>query len=349
MKLTFRYRVKDGSSGTRNALLKQARAVNYVWNFLCDTQRHAMKWGRRWPTYFDLTKLTSGVSAELGIHSDTVNAVCRQFIISRNAARRCPRFRGRKSLSWIPISNAPRGVKIDGSTICFLKRKYRLWLSRPLDGKLRVASFGCDARGRWYFNAVCDVDDTPTEKVGSIGIDLGLKSFAALSDGRAIDAPRFFRRYESALGMAQRSGNKRRAAAIHAKIANARKDFLHKFSTDLVRNYGTIVVGNVSAGQLKRTNMAKSVSDASWYAFKTMLAYKAARHRVRFIEANESYSTQTCSDCGSISGPKGRKGLVIRRWECVDCGAVHDRDHNAAINILRAGAAHRPLSGEIAA
>jgi IS605 OrfB family transposase len=124
--------------------------------------------------------------------------------------------------------------------------------------------------------------------------------------------------------------------AIHAKIAARRKDFLHKQSTALVRMYGAIFVGNVNAQALTQTRAAKSVLDAGWSAFRTMLQYKCDDAGAWFDEVNEAYSTPTCSACRARSGPKGLEGLRIREWTCA-CGARHHRDVNAAKNILAAG------------
>lgn len=155
---------------------------------------------------------------------------------------------------------------------------------------------------------------------------------------------RFYRQLEADLGMAQRAGKKRRVKAIHAKITNQRKDMLHKFSTVLVRDNAAIFVGDVASVKLVKTRMAKSTLDAGWAMFKTMLEYKSQQASIVFDVVNESYTTQTCSCCGSIpaSSPKGRAGLGIRGWTCCECGAVHDRDVNAARNILAAG--HRRLA-----
>lgn len=114
---------------------------------------------------------------------------------------------------------------------------------------------------------------------------------------------------------------------------------LHKFSTRLTKEYGAIFVGDVSSQKLVKTKMAKSTLDAGWSMLKTMLEYKSQQAGVVFEVVNESYTTQTCSCCGSIpaSSPKGRAGLRIREWTCSDCGAVHNRDTNAARNILAAG------------
>ena len=180
--------------------------------------------------------------------------------------------------------------------------------------------------------------------VPSLGLDLGLKTFAAFSDEALppIEAERFYRNLEPTLAIARRAGHRNRARAIHAKIANRRKDFLHKLSTRLVNANGAIFVGNVNASALAKTRQAKSVLDAGWSAFRTMLLYKCADAGVWFAEVDEAFSTQTCSVCDSRAGPKGRKDLGIRGWQCTVCGAVHDRNVNAAHNILAAG--HRRLA-----
>jgi putative transposase len=117
---------------------------------------------------------------------------------------------------------------------------------------------------------------------------------------------------------------------------------LHKLSTRLVKANGAVFVGNVNASALAKTRQAKSVLDAGWSAFRTMLQYKCADAGVWFAEVDETFSTQTCSVCKSRAGPKGRKDLGIRGWQCTVCGAIHDRNVNAAHNILAAG--HRRLA-----
>ena len=177
----------------------------------------------------------------------------------------------------------------------------------------------------------------------SVGIDLGLKTCATASNGHKIEG-RFYRALEPRLGIAQRAGKKKRVKAIHAKIKNQRKDMLHKFSTAMVKDYGAIFVGDVASGKLVKTKMAKSTLDAGWSMLKTMLEYKSHQAGIVFEEVSESYSTQTCSQCASIEGPKGLKGLGIRQWTC-SCAAEHDRDVNAARNIAARG--HARLAGGI--
>jgi IS605 OrfB family transposase len=331
MILTYRYRIKDATSGKRLAAL--ARAVNRVWNYCGEIQETSRRHNKSWPSAFDLIKLTTGSSTLLGLHSDTVNAVCRQFAVSRDAAKRRPRWRGKKSLGWIPFA-AARAIKIDGDTVIYLKRHYRFWNSRAVDGKIKCGSFAQDARGRWYLNVQLEVVEKQDCGASEVGIDLGLRSLATLSDGRKIENPKQFQKYEAALATAQRARNKKRAQAIHAKIANARKDFLHKQSMALVQANKLIVVGNVKATTLPYRTQRKSALDASWSAFRAMLRYKAIGHGATYIEADEQLSSASCSACGARSGPEGTKALRIREWACDGCGARHDRDINAAVNLL---------------
>ena len=217
---------------------------------------------------------------------------------------------------------------------------FGIWDSYGLAGyKFRSASFNEDSRGRWYFNVVVDVEQKLSAGQEAIGIDLGLKEVATCSDGAELGSGRWYRGAEQQLAIAQRANKKQRVKAIHAKIANRRKDALHKFSRQLVGRCGEIYVGNVSSSKLVKTKMAKSVLDAGWSMLKTMLEYKGAHAGIVVREVNESFSTQACSECGSISGPKGIEGLGIREWTCPDCGAEHQRDVNAAKNILGRGRA----------
>jgi len=332
----YRYRVKS----LTGLLNKQSRACNFVWNFCNDRQKDALRFGRRWHTGFDLNKLTAGSSKELGLHSGTVNAVCEQYAKSRSQKKRpCLRYRGKKSTGWVPLKG--RELKREGNAFRFAGSTFRVFNSRALpDGKIKDGTnFSRDSQGNWFLNIVIEVDAVAAgirQPIKGVGIDLGLKDFAALSTGEKIEAQRIYRGAEKALAVAQRAGKKRRVSAIHAQIKNRRNDFHHKLSTRIVREFDYIAVGNVNAAGLAKTTMAKSVLDAGWSSFRSQLAYKAVRHGAWFEEVNESYTTQTCSDCGVLpdSRPKGIAGLGIRNWVCSECGGVHERDVNAAKNIL---------------
>ena len=358
MIITYRYRIKDGSASTRRALRRQARSVNFVWNYLCDVDRQARaKWQAGWhvrrPSAFALTTLCRGVTKELGIHSDTIDGLCARFADSRDAVfPKTPRFRSaRRNLDWIPFSNFARPAKLDNGSIVLLGRRYRLWYSRPLPENAAPKSWNlaCDSRGRWYVNIQVEVPERERKDGPEIGIDLGLKSLATLSDGRKINMPAYYRQAEAEIAKWNRFRKYNRVRALSAKMANQRKHFLHVVSTQLVRDHSRIFVGDVNPSRLAKTHMAKSVLDAGWTKFRQMLHYKAIAHGALFEVVDERFSTATCSECGALGGPQGIAGLRMRHWTCSDCGCSHDRDVNAARNILRVGAERRPLAAEIPA
>lgn len=344
MILVYRYRVKS-LNGLLNA---QAKAVNLVWNFCNDTQKFALKHRKKWPSGFDLNMLTVGSSKELGIHSGTVNAVCEQYAKSRNQKRRpFLRYRNKRSLGWVPLKG--REIKREGMAFRFAGNTFRVFNSRPLpEGKIKDGtSFTRDACGHWFLNICIEVVDAVSRiPLRGVGIDLGLKDFATLSTGEKIRNPHHLRQLADKLAVAQRAGKKRQAINIHAKISNSRRDFLHKLSHRIARDFDYIAVGNVNAARLAKTSMAKSVFDAGWSSFRNMLRFKAIRHGAWFEEVDERFTSQVCSACGSLpaSRPKGIADLGIREWICSDCGVVHDRDTNSALNILRVGH-HSPVVG----
>lgn len=335
--LTFRYRLKDATSWKH--LTRLGYACNRVWNYCNEVSLLAWRREKHTLSAFDLINLTVGAGQELGLHSETVSAICQAYAKSRRQAKKIKlRWRSRKrSRGWIPFKT--RFLKIAGDSIRYLGRRFRFWLSRPIVGTLKTGSFTQDACGYWYVNFQCEVD-APGIPLGNaeIGIDLGLKNQLACSD---MDEPysreNLTRQHEAALGMAQRARKKKRVKAIHGRIANTRKDWAHKTTTAIANRASLIVVGNVSSTKLSKTRMAKSVHDAGWGQLRTLLEYKANRLGVVYREVNESGSSVTCSVCFARSGPSGLSALGVRVWRCVDCGCVHDRDHNAARNILRLG------------
>jgi putative transposase len=339
---TLKLRIKDKHAKALNEL---ASEVNFVWNYVNDLCfKHLQRTGKFFSA-FDVAKYTAGASKSgLNLHSQTIQAIAEELVTRRKQFKKAKlRWRvsnpksAKKSLGWIPFKAS--GIKYQNGQVKYAGRFFGLWDSYGLSKfNIKMGSFSQDSRGRWYLNAVVETEKTVTSAVDSVGIDLGLKDFATLSNGEKIAAQQTYRQYEKKLGIAQRAKQKQRVKAIHAKIANIRKDFLHKLSSQLVSNHAAIFVGNVNAEALAKTRLAKSVLDASWTAFRTMLKYKCDHAGVWFEEVNEAYTTQTCSHCGSRqSSPRGRAGLGIREWTCQQCGTLHDRDVNAAKNILALG------------
>jgi len=335
--LTFRYRIKDATSGKH--LQRIAWAVNYVWNYCNEVSLLAWRREKRFLSAFDLINLTAGVGHDLGLHTDTISEICQEYARKKRAAKKIKlKWRSRKrSLCWIPFKG--RCVRINGDEVVYKGRRLRFWDSRPLEGVLKTGSFTQDTCGHWYVNFQCDVE-APGVPLGAaeIGIDLGLKNQLACSD---MDEPysreNLTRTQEDALAMTQRAHKKKRVKAIHAHIANTRKDWAHKTTTAIANRAKLIVIGNVSSLKMTKTRMAKSTLDAGWGQLRTMLAYKANRLGVIYSEVNESGSSVTCSTCLARTGPSGLSALGVRVWTCVGCGSQHDRDLNAAHNILRVG------------
>ena len=336
---TYQYRIKDTNAKKR--LEKMASAVNYVWNYCKETSSSALIHNKPFPSEFDLNNLTVGVSKELGIASTTVQEICKEYATRRKQFKKKKlKWRSfKRNLGWIPFKVA--SIKVAGSAIKYCKQRFKIWQSRelPEGAVIKSGSFSQDSRGRWYVNLVCSVPEP--ERVAnlsaSVGIDLGLKTMATLSDGCKITSPKAYRNLEVALSKAQRANKKRFVKNIHAKIKNIRKDHAHKESLKVAKKYGTIFVGNVSSSKLAKTKFAKSVLDTGWSQFKTLLAYKAIALGGVFGVVNEAFSTTTCAACSSRTGPRGLSAVGVREWICSACGAVLDRDINAAQNILRCG------------
>ncbi len=334
----LRVRIRDKHAAL---LSEMARQVNFVWNYVNELSSRSIRERGRFLSAYDLHPYLKGSGKLLGLHSQTIQGITEEYVTRRKQFKKQQlawrRSGGsRRSLGWIPFKAA---TWKDGQVV-FNGHYFKVWDSYGLaQYRFRSGSFNEDARGRWYFNVVVEVDVQPSPGQEALGIDLGLKDVATCSDGTKLDNARFYRGLEPKLAIAQRAGKKARVRAIHAKIANRRKEALHQFSRALVERCGTIIVGDVSSTKLVKTSMAKSVLDAGWGQLKAMLAYKCAHAGIVFKEVNEAYTTQTCSCCGVLpnSRPRGIAGLGIREWTCSECGVTHDRDINAARNILAAG------------
>ena len=217
-----------------------------------------------------------------------------------------------------------------------------------------------DPSGRWFVTFHVDVaDPVPLSATGeSVGVDVGLKDFAVLSTGEKIPHPRDWERHEKRLkryqrrlarcrkGSANRQKVKRKVARAHARITDARRDFLHKASTSLVRRFDVIVVEDLNVtGMVRNRSLARAISCTGWAEFRAMLEYKAERYCRQIVAVDRWYpSSKTCSACGHLLASLS---LGTRQWTCPGCGARHDRDINAAKNILAAGLAVTACGGGV--
>ncbi|MFM0029574.1 RNA-guided endonuclease TnpB family protein [Paraburkholderia madseniana] len=221
----------------------------------------------------------------------------------------------------------------------------------PKGAKVTTVTVSKDASGRYHVSMLCDDAVSAKQEVsGKVGIDLGLTHFAILSTGEKITAPNTFRKNEAKLAKLQRrlakkqkgSANRMKAklkvARMHARTADSRRDFLHKLSSRLINENQVIAIESLAVSNMQKNRcLAKSISDASWSEFTRQLEYKAQWYGRTLVGIDKWYpSSKRCSDCGHTVV---KMPLNIRAWTCPECGSIHDRDINAARNVLAAGLA----------
>lgn len=259
-----------------------------------------------------------------------------------------PRFKGR---GWYDSFTFPQsGFKLVSGKLRLSKiGDVKIKLHRPIEGEIKRLTIRRTSTGKWFACFSVEIDDPPKPpwKDGlMVGIDVGLESFASLSNGEKIGNPRFFRSEEKALAKAQRrlskceKGTPQRGKAlkvvqrIHERIANRRYDFAHQISNQLVAKYGLIAFEDLNIkNMIQNHHLAKSISDAAWRMLVTTTSYKAESAGSMVVLVDPRNTSQLCSRCGL----KVTKSLSDRVHECPQCGLVMDRDENAAINILRLG------------
>ncbi|WP_129311260.1 RNA-guided endonuclease TnpB family protein [Streptomyces sp. L2] len=371
MQLRYSFRLYPDSSQQR-ALAKAFGCARVVFNDAVRAREDARKTGQPFPKIGELSArlITQAKRTAARCWLGEVSAVVlqqslrdaetayRNFFASLKGTRKgarlgAPHFRSRKDKrqSIRFTANARWSVTEAGRLSLPKIGAVKVKWSRTLPATPTSVTVIKDAAGRYFASFVVDTDPAAdrarmpaTDR--TTGIDLGLTHFAVLSDGTKIDSPRFLRRAEKKLKKAQRElsrkqkGSKNRdkarlnVARAHTKVADARREFHHQLSTRLISENQGIAVEDLSVAGLARTRLAKSVHDAGWSSFIGMLTYKAKRYGRTLVTIGRFEPTsQTCSTCGTVDGPKP---LDVREWTCAACGAVHDRDHNAAINVKQA-------------
>jgi putative transposase len=272
-----------------------------------------------------------------------------RFFKRRKQGDRCgfPRFKSANqwhSIEFRDANNHLKGRYFQAGKIC--GGKIRTVVHRPLEGTFKVARIVKRPSG-WYLQCVCEVEPKPLPATGkAIGLDMGLKSLVADSEGNTVPHPQHLKKELKNLAHSQRllcrkqKGSRRRkkqariVARRHERIANRRKDFLHKLARRYVEQYDTIVIEDLNvAGMIRNRHLARSILDASWSMFRQLLAYKAENAGRKLIAVPARFTSQKCSACGEYV----EKSLSVRTHVCPSCGYVDDRDVNAARNILRKG------------
>jgi putative transposase len=296
------------------------------------------------------------VRPELGeVNSQVLQDVLKRVDLAFAAFfRRCaaeekpgyPRYRSRyDSLTFKQYGNS-FSFSADGKLVLSKLGHVKMVMHRPLQGTPKTAIVKRTPTGKWFVSLACD-DVEPDARPASdeqVGIDVGLKTFAYLSDGSQIENPRFFRAEEQALAKAQRKHSKAKSntpekrkrhkvvARIHERISNRRKNFIGQQVALLVKRFGLIAVEALEVRNLvKNPKLAKSIADVAWSAFFTQLVLKAGEAARQVVKVSPAYTSQTCSACGNIQDMP----LSVRVYECSQCSLMLDRDHNASRNILQ--------------
>jgi putative transposase len=363
---TYEYRLYPNTD-QRRRLDRCLYETRQLYNEMLEREQQHYQETGRFLSKYDLTALFKGragpsvpASTVQGL-ADRLDKALKVFLQHKDEGWGFPRFKSGNQWHSIQLRQlgtdfTPTGrlLKVPAKLGGAIKIKQH----RPIAGTPRTCYLVKRADGHWYALLVCelppvDIPAHPDDDRPAIGLDVGLKVFLADSEGKTVENPRYYRMSQAALRRKQRrlcarkkgSTHRRKMACVvaksHLKIKRQRRDFHFKIAKRYADAYKTIVVEDLHIRGLTRSRLAKSILDAGWHAFLTILIDKAASAGGQVIRVNQRFTTQTCSTCGEHV----QKALSVRTHICPHCGYVADRDVNAAQNILKAGA---PPSGTLA-
>ena len=332
--------------------------ARFVYNyFLNQREKQYQETGKSDNYYSQSKKLTLLKKEKEYIWLNEINSQILQFSLRRlensysNFFQRrsgFPKFKKKKGKNTFTV---PQGISINGLKIFIPKFKegIRCVFHRDIKGKILTATFSKTQSGKYFVSISTEQETEKKEKTNKeVGIDLGIKDLVITSEGVKFQNNRYLNKYEKQLKKAQqhlsskKKGSRQyenqrlKVARLHEKISNCRKDTLHKITLRLIRENDVVYLENLNvSGMLKNHKLAKCIVDCSWSELARQLEYKGDWYGCEVFKVNRFYpSSKTCSHCGCV---QDKMPLNIRKWTCPDCGTEHDRDINAAINILMEG------------
>jgi putative transposase len=363
MRLTYKYRLFP-TSAQRTSLEKTLGACRWLYNKTLETRKNAWEQEQKSVGRYDTISMILQWKAEnpslIGVHSQVLQEVCTRVDLAFQAFFRrvkageekvgYPRFRGRDRYDSFTFPQS--GFKLVGNQLTLSKiGDVKIELHRPICGKVKTLTLRRDAVGNWYACFSCECDIQPLPPVAKVvGVDLGLSTFAYLSNGEKIARQRWMKQDERDIARLQRKkelfakGSPERRKVVHAlchayeRAANRRRDFAHQESRKLVNQYQFIALENLDIRDMQvngNKTISRGIADVAWGQFVQFTAYKAANAGRLVVLVDPKGTTQMCSGCSAIVP----KDLSIRIHDCPHCGLKLNRDHNAALNILARGLA----------
>jgi putative transposase len=346
----FKYKINPTKEQT-TLLNKHIGASRFVYNLALECKQMAWAGNRVNLSCFVLHSQLKGLKAECEWLKEINSQSLQQSITNLDKAYTAF-FKGQNSFPKFKKKsnggsfNIPQNVVLENGKLIIpkFKKGIDIVLHRPIKGLIRQATISITPTGKYFVSILCETGEAikPKAKVKektTVGIDLGIKTYLVSSDGQEFDNPKFLRKAQSKLKYVQRKYSKHkgkrtkhRLAILHEKVTNQRKDFLHKTSSELIKNHDSLAIEDLAVSNMvKNHNLAQSISDASWSTFVTMLEYKAEWYGKNILKIGRfEPSSKLHANCGYIN-----KDITLsdREWFCPKCGELVSRDVNAAINI----------------
>jgi putative transposase len=355
IKYTYKFRL-DPNQEQKTLLNKHFGSVRWTYNYFLNQRKTEYLNNKKSLNYYDqaaeLTQIKKVNEWLKEINSQTLQYSLKCLDMAYqgffNKRTKFPNFKSKRNKNSFTI---PQNVRYDGTKLIVPKflDGIEMIMERQIKGIIKHCNISKTPTGKYFVSILTELQYEPLQKTNqSVGIDLGIKDFLVLSNGTKIKNHRFLKHYERILALNQKYLSRKtkqsnryekqrlKVARIHEKITNSRMDLIHKTTTNLIKQFDTIYLEDLNVkGMMKNHKLAKAIGDVSWGKFIDILEYKSLWNDKQVIHIDRFFpSSKTCSKCGWINN---QLTLKDRNWICPECGSVHDRDFNAAINILNEG------------